>query len=238
MACTQCGPAMRSPVRRLWLPLVAAASLSVGCLGAPDATDDDGLDPGEPTSVDALSDAKCDDASAALFFHGMHGFGRNLGGQGVCAPKMANTGPTGFWSDVAFVAAPASKVVAGYSAGRIPMLRRLARVNDEGMSATETTAVMLDGSWADGPRFDGATGPSIVEAWLAGDPSRRFVLVYLRSSQGWKEYAALADGPLADRVTTCEARGTHADLPTLVGRNLVRDPAGWLAQRCPDGKLK
>ena len=215
--------------RGCWLVLgvvLAGCAATDGSSGEGDAIEPEG-------NIDALSNAKCDVATTALYFHGKNFGGASLGGSGVCAPRIPNTGDASFWSDVAYVDAPSSTVVTGYSAGRIPMLRRLAR--DE---ASETTAVMLDGSWADGPRFDDRTGPEIVDTWLAGDPDRRFVLVYLRSSMGWNEYVALTKGEHAQQIRTCEATGTHAGLPALVTRDLLKDPDAWLAKRCPNGKLK
>ena len=91
---------------------------------------------------------------------------------------------------------------------------------------------MLDPSYADGPRFDGRTGPDIVEAWLDKDPARRFVLVYLPSSAGWREFAALAHGAHGDRVKTCAVTGTHLGLPALVTSELFVDPDAWVAERC------
>ena len=123
--------------------------------------------------------------------------------------------------------APAAKIAGGYSAGRIPLIRRL-----EKNESLETTAVMLDPSYADGPRFDGLTGPSIVDAWLDHDPARRFILVYLPASAGWREFAALTTGAHKDQVKICPMTGSHLDLPALVTAKLFVDPETWFAERC------
>jgi len=92
--------------------------------------------------------------------------------------------------------------------------------------------VMLDPSWADGPRFEGKTPADIVDAWLAHDSTRRFVLVYLPSSAGWRELAALGAGVHADQVRVCPVTGSHLELPALVTAQLFVDPDAWVTQRC------
>lgn len=209
------------------IALVAACAVALaGCAAA------DAGDPGdEPAgaSSDAVSSATCAETDRSLFFHGMYGYGRELAVTDLCLPRIGDDASSGFWSEVAHVKAPASKVVGGYSAGRIPLLRRLAKGE-----AKETVAVMLDPSYSDGPRFAGKTGPSIVSAWLEADEGRRFVLVYSPTSTGWSEYAELARGPLATRVKVCKVKGAHVDLPRLVGSELLLDPAGWVERRCAD----
>jgi len=209
--------------------VVAVAAVAPGCAADSSA---DGGDPGdEPagSSSNAVSSAKCTETDRSLFFHGMYGYGRELAATDLCLPRIGDDASTGFWSDVAHVKAPASKVVGGYSAGRIPLLRRLAKGE-----AKETVAVMLDPSYSDGPRFAGKTGPSIVSAWLEASDDRRFVLVYSPTSTGWNEYAELARGPLAARVKVCKVKGAHVDLPRLVGSDLFLDPAGWVERRCAE----
>ncbi len=220
--------------RRALLGVVAAFAGLAGCAADTDGASD--LDPGDPdeeTSASAQTTRTCASTDDALFFHGMHGYGRDLGGGGVCAPRLENTGANGFWSGAAFTSAPGAEVVGGYSAGRIPLIRRLAA--DRGR---ERTAVLLDGSWSDGARFEGKTGPAIVEAWLAADPSRTFVLVYIPSSAGWREYAALASGPAASQVKVCAVRTGHLELPRVVGSSLLRAPSSWLSERCPTGTAR
>lgn len=220
--------------QRLPLLVLLATSLAACVASPPDASD---VDPGDPTDASSAAQtttASCKTDDAALFFHGMNGYGRELGGGGICAPAITNGGDTGFWSGIANVRAPGAKVVGGYSAGRVPLVRRL-----EKGTGDEQIAVMLDGSWSDGARFDGRTGPDVVRSWLEGDAQRRFVLVYLTSSAGWREYKALETSSVAEQVTSCAVSGvTHFDLPRLVGKELFLDPDAWLAERCVDGKVK
>ncbi|MDB4938171.1 MAG: hypothetical protein JWP87_5143 [Labilithrix sp.] len=197
------------------------ATILAGC-----GTEAGGDDPGDaPSTAEAVTVRPCAASDTSLFFHGMSGYGRELARTGLCVPEL--TGNTGFWSEVAFIKAPASTVAGGYSAGRIPLIRRLAK--GEGL---EQTAVLLDPSYADGPRFEGRTGPDIVDAWLAEDAARRFVLVYLPSSAGWREYAALASRAHGDQVKTCAVTGSHLELPALVTAQLFVDPTTWVSERC------
>lgn len=197
----------------------------MGCAGANDEADDGADDPDQGS--DALGAKPCAATDTSLFFHGMHGYGRELAKPGLCAPKLTNSGAGSFWSDLAFTAAPAAKVAGGYSAGRIPLIRRLAK--GEG---AEHTAVMLDPSYSDGPRFEGRTGPAIVDAWLDGDSARRFVLVYSPASTGWREFAALTSGAHGDQVKVCAVTGSHLELPGIVTAQLFVDPETWVRERC------
>lgn len=207
------------------------AVLVAACSAPSEETADDGTGALTGKSAPAPS---CDASDTALFFHGLNGGGHELGGDGICAPAIANGGASGFWSDVAFASAPSARVVGGYSAGRIPLIRRL-----EADDAHETTAVLLDGSWADGPRYDGRTGPDIVRKWLERDPTRVFVLVHLDSSAGWREYAALAQGDVGERVKICTVtHGVHGELARIVGPELFLDPEAWLRERCIDGRAQ
>lgn len=220
--------------RKALLGLVGMLAALAGCAAeTDDASDLDPGDPDEETSSSAQTTRTCASTDGALFFHGMHGYGRDLGGGGICAPRLENSGANGFWSGAAFMTAPGASVVGGYSAGRIPLVRRLA-----GGLGEERTAVLLDGSWADGARFAGKTGPAVVKAWLEADPARTFVLVYIPSSAGWREYQALATGPLASQVKVCAIRTGHLELPRVVGPKLLLDPEAWLAERCPTGTAR
>lgn len=190
---------------------------SVGC-GSSGSAGDVG------TSGDALTGTSCEPSDQALFFHGMNGFGRELATPGLCLPRLSS-----FWNDTAFIDASGASVVGGYSAGRLPLLRRLAAG-----AATESTAIMLDPSYSDGARFEGVTGPTVVTRWLEGDAARRFVFVYSPASAGWREYVALMEGPLAAQIRTCPVRGAHGDLPRIVTERLFLDVDAWLAERCAD----
>ena len=206
--------------------LVFLMLAGAGCAAetaADDADNDDGTD---PSAGGAVTARPCVATDTSLFFHGLSGYGRELAQSGLCVPSLG--GENGFWSDIAYAPAPASKIVGGYSAGRIPLVRRLAK--GEG---PEQTAIMLDPSYADGPRFEGRTGPDIVDAWLEGDPARRFILVYLPSSAGWREYSALTSRTHASQVKICAMTGSHLELPGLVTAKLFTDPETWLADRCP-----
>ena len=215
----------RVPTRLALAFAVALAGAMAGCAGPSDEGDEAADERGEGS--DALGAKLCAASDTSLFFHGMHGYGRELAKPGLCAPKLNNSGPGSFWSDVAFTAAPAATVAGGYSAGRIPLIRRL-----EKGEGPEQTAVMLDPSYSDGPRFEGRTGPAIVDAWLDGDAARRFVLVYSPASTGWREFAALASGAHRGQVKVCAVTAPHLELPGIVTAQLFVDPETWVRERC------
>jgi len=194
----------------------------VGLVGCSGATSDDGSASG--TSDDALSGQSCADDDSALFFHGMGGAGREIATAGLCLPKMTDAQ---FQSSVALIDAPNATTMAGYSAGRLSLLKRMGSG-----PGTETTAIMLDPSWPDGARFNGKTGPQVVSKWLAGDTARRFIFLYSTSSTGWKEYMSLQEGPYADRVRVCVLHGDHLSLPKKVGAKLFLDTDRWLDEKC------
>ncbi|MBX3191978.1 MAG: hypothetical protein KF819_33615 [Labilithrix sp.] len=200
---------------------LAIALAAAGCASEVPADDE------SESAGSAASRFTCKETDEGLFFHGMHAYGRSLRTDGLCVPSLTNGE---FSSDVAFVSAPASKVVGGYSAGRIPLLRRLARA---GADSPELRAVLLDGSWADGPRFQGRTGPDIVASWLEADERRRFVLVYAPASAGWREYVELTRRPeIASRVDVCKLAAGHFELPDRATSELFLDPDAWVETRC------
>ena len=218
---------MASGRSRLLLFHALLASSVAGCASESGDAARGEADPA--TGAEAVTAKPCLATDTSLFFHGLSGYGRELAQPGLCVPAVDNGGASGFWSDVAYTRAAGAAVVGGYSAGRIPLVRRLAK--GEGL---EPTAVMLDPSYADGARFDGRTGPDIVDEWLDDDAARRFVLVYLPSSAGWHEYAALRAGVHGQQVTVCPIAGghSHLELPALVTAKLFADPDAWVAERC------
>lgn len=122
---------------------------------------------------------------------------------------------------------------AGYSSGRIALLRRLALA-----PTSQRVGVLLDPSWADGTRTfttTPTTGPALVTTWLEGDPNRRFVLIYSTLSTGWKEYAALQQGPDGDRVRVCHVSVQHLDVPRTVTRDALISPETWDNGTCSWG---
>lgn len=208
--------------------LAWALGVVLACGGERDAAgpDDEEFLAGNPSSDEsALTEASCAATDSALFFHGMNGFGRELVKPGICGPDLARTG--GFWGPAHAASAPAAKLVSGYSAGRIPMLLRM--MNG---AAREKTAVLLDGSYADGRRFSNKTGPEIVTQWLKDDAERRFVLVYSPASAGYREYLELAASSVASQFRACPVHGGHLELPNIVGSQMLLDLDAWLAERC------
>jgi hypothetical protein len=143
----------------------------------------------------------------------------------MCDPDIDKRG--GFWSNVDLEPAPGAKVVGGFSAGRIPLVRRLAAG-----AANEKTAIMLDPSYSDGARFDGKTGPDIVTKWLRDDPARRFIFVYSTKSVGWSEYMEIALTDVGPRMRVCSVTKNHADVPGFVTAQLFLDLDRWLLERC------
>ena len=204
--------------------MLAAWAIACGLAAWGCGSPDDGAAPDESTVDDALTTQSCDAADTAVFFHGMGGAGRELGGPGLCVPRMSDSE---FSSSIASVEAPGARVVGGYSAGRLTLLKRLASE-----AGHESVAIMLDPSYSDGRRFSGSTGPEIVTRWLDGDASRRFVFLYSTSSVGWREYMELTRGPHADRVRVCVLHGAHLTLPATVGRKLFVDVDAWVTERC------
>lgn len=187
------------------------------------------LEPPDAGSPAETGPCAADDA--VLYFHGRGRQGLEVASEGICAPRLEDDGAPGFWADeTALVSAPGAAVVAGFSAGRIPLLRRL-----KDGSSGERVAALIDPSWADGPRFDGATGPDIVARWLEADDARAFVLIYSPDAAGHAEYRVLADGPLSARIRVCAVPVPHAEVPAAVGSAFLRDPLAWIASACPAG---
>ncbi len=124
--------------------------------------------------------------------------------------------------------------LAGYSSGRIALLRRLALVGDG------QHAVLLDPSWNDGARAFTPDGPrrgeDIVREWLEQDDTRTFTLIYSIHSTGWSNYKAMQNSPVGDRVKVCFVAEVHAAVPAIRGiRNALIDPVSWDNGTCKWG---
>lgn len=138
------------------------------------------------------------------------------------------------WGDTYALGNPQARVVAGYSSGRIALLRRLAL-----QPSGAAWAVMVDPSWNDGVRnFAGTptTGSAIVARWLRGDATRRFMIVFSTSSAGHAEYEALADEPdIGARVKVCSVTVAHFAVPETIGASAITAPEAWDNGRCVTG---
>jgi hypothetical protein len=138
------------------------------------------------------------------------------------------------WGDTYRLGTDEPLVIAGYSSGRIALLRRLALVGDG------RHAVMLDPLWPDGERDFLGRGPergeAIVRDWLAADPRRTFLLIHSRQSGGWSGYAALRDTEVGARVTVCAVDEPHLRVPAVEGiRGALVDPERWDNGACERG---
>ena len=206
------------------------ALVLAGCAGAPDLDEpQDAVESDDDGKLDtSCSRARCGDPDApAILFPGNPACGgaceRNLASDAVYIPPR-NGAP---WGGTYLLGTDEPITLAGYSSGRIALLRRLALVGDG------QHAVLLDPSWPDGARDFTGHGPehgeAIVREWLLGDPARTFTLVYSRRSIGWDHYAALAgDAEVAAQVTTCAIDEPHLRVPRHPGlAELLADPTAW-----------
>lgn len=144
------------------------------------------------------------------------------------------------WDDTYALGAGRVEVAAGYSSGRIALLRRLMFL-PEG----QRTAVLLDPSYPDGVRDFGrgrltgseawTTGPEIVSRWLRADPSRRFVLIHSPWSAGHAEYRALQSSDVGARVRVCSVAANHLDVPRVVGTDAIVGATSWDNGTCTWG---
>ncbi|HEY5952113.1 MAG TPA: hypothetical protein VIV40_41735 [Kofleriaceae bacterium] len=147
---------------------------------------------------------------------------RNLASDEVYIPPR-NGKP---WGDTYELGELPATTLAGYSSGRIALLRRLALVGDG------VHAVMLDPSWDDGARNFLGSGPirgdAIVKQWLLADPARTFVLIYSTRSIGWASYAALRTSEVGAQVKVCSVGAPHLLVPKVAGlASALVDPDGW-----------
>lgn len=149
-----------------------------------------------------------------VYFHGMShlGFARDalrtgLGTQSLLAPSLSDAQIQDDVADgvIDFLGARHEAVAAGYSLGRIPVLRLMAS-SALGM----TRAVLVD------PTYDGShalgfgVGGGIARAWLDADSARSLLLVYgdvTRSLGGEKSYVTALAGHA--RASLCYVRGDH-----------------------------
>src|SRR6185295_20296083 len=171
------GPAMR------WIRLILLATAVTGCAAAPEGDLDQPQD-ADPAAgkADALKPTcvtvRCGDPAAMnILFPGNPACGgkgceRQLADDELYVPPR-NGLP---WGDTYELGTMSPDTLAGYSSGRIALLRRLALIGD-GLHA-----VLVDPSWPDGLRDFAGRGPErgedIVKAWLSDDPARTFLLIY------------------------------------------------------------
>lgn len=198
---------------------ILVLALAIGCADAV-AEDEaqDAVDTGEvldgKADTASCSAARCGDPRApAILFPGNpacpDGCERLLASDDVYVP-LRNGKP---WGDTYKMGSDEAVTLAGYSSGRIALLRRLALVGDG------QHAVMLDPSWDDGARDFTGRGPQrgeeIVRAWLRADPDRTFLLIYSTRSVGWDNYADLADSDVGDQVRVCAVAEPHLRVPRV-----------------------
>jgi hypothetical protein len=183
-------------------------ALTVGACAAPTASEDDAED-------DGTSEAAQTGAGGYVYFHGMGqlGFSRaairaEIGTSGVLTPRLTdaqiNEGPSKVVVD--FLGGREGATIAGYSLGRVPVLR-LMKTDAPGF----TRVVLIDPTY-DGSRALGwGVGGSIARTWLDEDESRTLLFVYgdvTRQIHGEASYLEeLADHPRAD---LCYVPGDHA----------------------------
>jgi hypothetical protein len=147
---------------------------------------------------------------------------RDLAGDDLFIPARGGSP----WGDTYALGVADAVVLAGFSSGRIALLRRLALVGDG------DAAVLLDPSVEDGARDFLGTGPvrgsDLVATWLRADPTRRFLLVRDRLSVGWADYAALDATDVGPRVAVCAVDVGHRQVPTIAGLHAALvDPEAW-----------
>jgi hypothetical protein len=191
---------------------------------------------GSQDDVAACSRERCGDPEApSILYPGDaacdgDGCERALAGREVYVPPR-NGRP---WGDTYLLGTGEPLVIAGYSSGRIALLRRLALVGDG------RHAVMLDPLWPDGERDFLGRGPErgeeLVRAWLRADPRRTFLLIYSAGSAGWYGYAALQQTDVGARVKVCSLEEPHLLVPAAAGiRDALVDPEGWDNGACSWG---
>jgi hypothetical protein len=192
--------------RRVAFLAAFALSAIAGCA----SPTDDGEGDVEQGSTQAISTA-----DGFVYFHGMSHLGfapsalrTGLGTQqSLLAPAMSDAQIQDAVSEnvIDFLGARHEAVVAGYSLGRIPVLRLMA-ANAAGM----TRAVLVD------PTYDGShalgfgVGGGIARAWLDADPARSLLLVYgdvTRSLGGETSYVSELSNH--ERASLCYVRGDH-----------------------------
>jgi hypothetical protein len=215
---------------KLALALVVALS---GCAVAFDYDEGQDADPADMEKAD-LASQSCEtvacgnDNADVILFPGNPacpngGCERGLASDDIYIPPRSGRP----WGDTYEQGVAPARVLAGYSSGRIALLRRLALVNDG------QHAIMLDPSWVDGPRDFLGQGPmnaeDIVRTWLRQDPTRMFTIIYSTRSAGYGVYRGLRDdAQVGARVRVCTVSEPHLLVPTV--RDLKKalvDPLSW-----------
>lgn len=160
---------------------------------------------GEPPSTGS--------GDALVYFHGMSKLGfssamvRDVAdGRDVLVPSLGDSALQGAvaGSTLSFVAAH-STTVGGYSLGRIPLFR-LMMANAPGMSRV----VMIDPTYDSAAGLGRNLGGPTAKAWLDGDASRTFLLVYGDSTvqlDGDDSYTTALSGH--PRAELCRIAGAH-----------------------------
>jgi hypothetical protein len=227
---------MRMTSVRRALVATAAFAITVGLVGcaAPGA--------GEDGAATGSSAQTADAREGFVYFHGMSHLGfshdalhAGLGMQTLLAPAMTDAQLQAPIAPAvtSFLETKTDALVAGYSLGRIPVLRLMAS-NAQGMSRV----VMIDPTY-DSASALGGSGISggIAKAWLDGDPSRSLLLVYgdvTREVGGEKTYVReLANHPQASLcyVSGDHERFRHDDMVAALASKDCEDLAGRLAAR-------
>jgi hypothetical protein len=216
----------RVPSTAPWRLLASLALLGLalgGCAAPTDATD------GDP-NASATEAASAHDGF--VYFHGMSHLGfshdalrAGLGTQSLLAPSLSDAQLQADAPPLVtqYLGARSDAVVAGYSLGRVAVLR-LMMANAPGMRR----AVLVDPTYDYARAFGSGIGGGIARAWLDADPKRSLLFVYgdvTRSLDGEASYAhELAGHP---RASLCYVPGDHERFrqPDMVAALVAKDCA-------------
>lgn len=150
--------------------------------------------------------------------------------------------PTGWWVDKEIYKSCTNiKKVAGFSGGRVPLLRRIY----EGYSAD--IAILIDPSIEDGvanyqdpsSRKLAKSGVSIINTWLRGHPSRKFYFAYIASAGNGHEAYVNKDNysqEVRTQVTLCKRKVFstvgHSEFANALGPDFLLNPESTNLVEC------
>ena len=118
---------------------------------------------------------------------------------------------------------PELSIAGGFSAGRVPLFKRMSKIPESGVSALKT-AVLVDPSFDDEAQASiGGHPKDILKNWLSL-PASKLYFIYNPSSAGWRDIKDVISEFSQEKVRFCTVNIKHDEIAQKLQLDLVKNP--------------